>query len=387
MIENEMEYRGSKSVVRLGDHTPVNNAIVKEQRVDGSWHSACLRCILMGFERNYQVKILSKQINKSRAYSSITTHKPLLETFSINPWFLTGFTDAEGCFSILIQPNSHYKTNWRIKPIFSIGLHKKDTDLLERIKSYWTVGKIHKHGKDSVQYRVETVKDLQIIVDHFDKYPLISAKLTDYILFKKAFYIIKSNEHLSQKGLLNLIGIKASLNLGLTYYLKKAFPNWELVQLKRPEYAFTYIPDPNWIAGFSSGDASFNIKISGSTTTKLGSRVQLRFAIGLNIREKELIKYLATYFKFGNSSILKSSDNLRYIYLRKTSLSLQVVNHSDIMNIIIPFFDKYPIQGKKSLDYSDFKQIAEMINNKQHLTLKGLFKILNIKSKMNEERM
>lgn len=345
----------------------------------------------MGFERNYQVKILSKQIYKPKAYYSTTTHKPFIQTVNINPWFLTGFTDAEGCFSILIQPNSKYKTNWRIKPIFSIGpvsrfTDKKDADLLETIKSYWTVGKIHKHSKDSVQYRVETVRELQIIVGHFDKYPLISAKLTDYTLFKKAFEIIKSNEHLSQEGLLKLIGIKASLNIGLTSNLKKAFPSWEIVQLKRPEYVFTYIADPNWIAGLSSGDASFNIKIS-SSTTKLGSRVQLRFAIGLNIREKELIKHLATYFKLDSTSLVKNSENLRYIYLRSTSVNLEVVKHSDIINKIIPFFDRYPIQGNKSLDYSDFNKIAGMIGNKQHLTPKGFKEIMNIKSKMNENRL
>ena len=58
MIENEMGYRGSKSVL----------AAVKEQRVDGSWLLAfsirSLRYTLMGFQRNYQIKVLSKQLNK-----------------------------------------------------------------------------------------------------------------------------------------------------------------------------------------------------------------------------------------------------------------------------------------------------------------------------------
>jgi len=35
--------------------------------------------------------------------------------------------------------------------------------------------------------RVESIKELQVIVDHFDKYPLISAKVVDYLLFKKMF--------------------------------------------------------------------------------------------------------------------------------------------------------------------------------------------------------
>jgi LAGLIDADG endonuclease len=50
---------------------------------------------------------------------------------------------------------------------------------LEKIQSYLSVGKIYKHGKDSVQYRVESFKDLQVIIDHFDKYPLVSAKIVE----------------------------------------------------------------------------------------------------------------------------------------------------------------------------------------------------------------
>jgi hypothetical protein len=57
MNENLMGYRGSKSA---------NNS-VKEQRVDGSYlfTKNRLRCTLMGFERSYQVKILSKQLNNN----------------------------------------------------------------------------------------------------------------------------------------------------------------------------------------------------------------------------------------------------------------------------------------------------------------------------------
>jgi len=61
MKETEMGYRGSKSVF-------ISN-IVKEQRVDGSWYIKSkpmyLRCILMGGESRYPIKIPSKQFNIS----------------------------------------------------------------------------------------------------------------------------------------------------------------------------------------------------------------------------------------------------------------------------------------------------------------------------------
>jgi len=211
----------------------------------------------MGSERNFQVKILSKQ----RDVAKFTTMS--MPSNDISPWFFTGFADAEGSFSILIQNNIKYKTNWRVKPVFAIGLHIKytDTALLEKIKFTMGVGRIHKHSKDSRQYRVDSIEELQVIIDHFDKYPLMTAKAPDYALFKKAFNLIKGGEHLNKKGLLEIIGIKASLNLGLNLSLREAFP--DVVVVNRPEYVFKGPLHPLWI-GFISGDGSFNIKISSS---------------------------------------------------------------------------------------------------------------------------
>jgi len=103
--------------------------------------------------------------------------------------------------------------------------HKKDLPLLKAIQSTLGVGEIHKHGKDSLQFRVASIEELQVIIDHFNKYPLKSVKLADFLLFQDCFNIIKSKEHLTKEGLIKLVELKASLNLGLSNELKKAFPN------------------------------------------------------------------------------------------------------------------------------------------------------------------
>lgn len=55
----------------------------------------------MGSERNYQVKNLSNQIKQ---YSTvIPATVPLLYPEVYNPWFVTGFTDAEGSFIVSIS--------------------------------------------------------------------------------------------------------------------------------------------------------------------------------------------------------------------------------------------------------------------------------------------
>ena len=196
-----MGYRGSKSVF--------NKKSVKEQRVDGSW---CidptlmrLRCTLTGFERNYLIKIPSKQLNK-------LPFSTLIQMPKLNPWFVTGFADAEGCFTILIQPNVGYKTNWRVKAIFTITLHIKDTAILNNIQNTLGVGKVNIKGTSKVVYRVESFKELETIINHFDIYPLVTAKVSDYLLFKQCFEIIKQGGHLTEEGLGKIVGLKTYLN-------------------------------------------------------------------------------------------------------------------------------------------------------------------------------
>jgi hypothetical protein len=185
------------------------------------------------------------------------------------------------------------------------------------------------------------------------------------------------------------------LNLGLSESLSKAFPNVKSVD--RIPFVFQGIPDPNWISGFTSGDGSFNLKIGKTNNTSIGVRIQLRFGIGLHIRELEVIKGIAAYFNLliaiePLSSETKENNKYKYIDIRTTdeskqAVTFQITKYSDIKNIIIPFFDEYPIQGQKALDFEDFKKVSLLMENKLHLTDKGLLEILKIKEQMNQLRI
>jgi len=121
---------------------------------------------------------------------------------------------------------------------------------------------------------------------------LITQKLSDYLIFKQCFEIIKRGEHLSEKGLLEIIGKKSSLNLGLPDNLIKFFPKLNIKE--RPGYLFKGIPDPFWVSGFTSGDGSFHIVLRNSDSK---SGVFARFSIHLHIRELDVLKGLASYLK------------------------------------------------------------------------------------------
>lgn len=95
------------------------------------------------------------------------------------------------------------------------------------------VGRIsEKHGKDSAQFVVTGIVALTEIISHFEKYPLISQKLADYLLFKRAFELYVQKSHLTHEGILEIFSIKASLNLGVNSDLKENFP--DLVPALRP---------------------------------------------------------------------------------------------------------------------------------------------------------
>ena len=64
---------------------------------------------------------------------------------------------------------------------------------------------------------------MEILINHFDKYPLITSKWSDYQLWKKAFEMYLNKEHLTIEGIKKLVAIKASMNNGLSDELKTFF--------------------------------------------------------------------------------------------------------------------------------------------------------------------
>jgi hypothetical protein len=162
---------------------------------------------------------------------------------SLNPYFVTGFSDGEACFFIGFNASKKYQTGYQVQAIFQISLYNQDSALLSQIQSYFGAGKISKHGKNSVYLRVTSSKDLRVVISDFDKYPLSSQKRADYELFKQALELIQNKKHLTADGLKEIVSIKASMNLGLSESLKTAFPN--VIPVSRPIAKGQKIQEPN----------------------------------------------------------------------------------------------------------------------------------------------
>ena len=104
------------------------------------------------------------------------------------------------------------------------------------------------------------------------------------------------------------------------------------------------------------------------------TQVLLRFKLTQHPKDEQLMRSLVDYLDCGK------------IYVSVRSVDFIVTKFSDIIDKLIPFFEKYPIIGVKQLDYLDWCKVAKLINEGSHLTKEGVNLIREIKSGMNKGR-
>jgi hypothetical protein len=329
--------------------------------------------IRMFIYRIKQLKMLNTLTTKTNFFSDRKSNG-VLPIQELDPNFVTGLIDAEGCFTVRIRRNPKSKLGWSVETLFVIGFNKKDLNLLTLLKDYFKgVGNISS-SNDSIRYTVGSIKDLvNVIIPHFRNYPLITKKKVDFILLSKVLDIIIKKDHLTLEGLHEIVNLKASMNWGLPEELEKAFPNIQVAE--RPLIENTKVTNFWWLAGFTTGEGCFQI-ISFKSNTKLGKTIRLMFTITQHNKDKELIASLIDLLGCGNI----------YTYQNNSAIDYKVSKINDLTEILIPIFDKYPILGAKNLDYQDFKKAAVLIKNGEHLTQQGMNNILKLKENMNKGR-
>src|SRR3972149_10965653 len=96
----------------------------------------------------------------------------------LNPYYLVGLVDGEGCFSITF--NRHKNNRIEVRLIFEIELREDDKEILERVKETLDCGSIYylnykryKRWRPHYKYKVSNIKDISTkIIPFFQKYPL-----------------------------------------------------------------------------------------------------------------------------------------------------------------------------------------------------------------------
>ena len=119
-------------------------------------------------------------------YNSLMSKEKSKDFICLYPYLITGFPEGEAYFYLKIRKNTKSWTiqGWSLELVFGFHIHKKDEALLQAIRNTLQgIGKITNNGKKAVQLQISSIKDLKILISHFDKYPLITQKFADYLFF------------------------------------------------------------------------------------------------------------------------------------------------------------------------------------------------------------
>ena len=185
---------------------------------------------------------------------------------------------------------------------------------------------------------------------------------------KNAYLLIVSNE----KGMLNIINL-INGKLRTEHRFNQVVNN----VLSHTKYADQNIHftidssknfDNHWLAGFSDADASFQIKII-RRITRNKPEIRLNFQID---QKSDLLLNIIKEYLGGNIAYRKSQDTYYYGSTNFGSAKR-----------VIEYFDRYHLQSRKHISYLRWRKVYRLIQDKQHLTDKGLSKILIIKSLIN----
>ena len=91
---------------------------------------------------------------------------------------------------------------------------------------------------------------------------------------------------------------------------------------------------------------------------------------------------MVTFFGCGNVYINRRHDNHREHLCR-----YYVSRFGDLRDVIVPFFEQYPLRTAKRDNFAKFAKIIELMDRRRHLTVPGLIEIAEIAQTMNHRKL
>ena len=135
----------------------------------------------------------------------------------LDPWWVVGFVDGEGCFSVAIhrnERNARRTGGWQLTPVFQVYQHEKELKLLDRVCSFFGTGSVVPKGGGSsvLTYRVSSLVALRdYLLPFFERYrPIV--KGPDFDLFAKIVRSMLNKEHLEPDGFNRLVHLAYAMN-------------------------------------------------------------------------------------------------------------------------------------------------------------------------------
>lgn len=292
-------------------------------------------------------KKMGLSLNYRNIVTSFSSKTKSSDSKRLDPNWVTGIVDAEGSFLIFIKVNSQPPRGGlsnrdlirQTQASFEIGFHVRDLDLLYKIQSFFGgVGLVTiPSTTEGAMLKITRLGDLvNIIIPHFKRYPLQGVKKIDYNLWEQCVELILNKEHLKEDGLNKILSIKSVLNKGLPDKLKAVLPFVKPMDKPLLEVVNTPL-NPNYVSGFTEGDACFSVHISSST-----NQVIATYILDLHNKEIPLLHRLQEFF--GGVGNVNAS-------LQRNSARFTVGKKADLVKVILPHFDTSKLEGHKLKNY------------------------------------
>lgn len=130
----------------------------------------------------------------------------------------------------------------------------------------------------------------------------------------------------------------------------------------------------SYVTGFVDGEGCFSVSFSIREKMKMGLEVRPSFAVSQHKRNKEIILVLQRFFGCGGVRFCKRDQNFKF----------EVRSTTDLIEKVIPHFEKYPLQTSKESDFLAFKEVCRLIRTNHHLSLEGMKKVVELSERINK---
>ena len=134
----------------------------------------------------------------------------------LEPNYVTGLVEGEGCFHIGLQPRKTGGVDWQVRPSFSFAQNKKNKKLVFLVKDFFGCGSIRPSRVDQMlKYDVRSLVCLRDkLIPHFEAYPLSGEKAKDFQNFAQIVNLISAGRHTQKPGLRQIVTLILDMNIG-----------------------------------------------------------------------------------------------------------------------------------------------------------------------------
>ena len=126
--------------------------------------------------------------------------------------WISGFVDGEGCFHVALNKQPNMSLGWQVLPEFRIVQHKRDEQILHRIRDTLGCGRIVINHGDRLELRVRGMENLTKIVKFFQQHPLQTSKKRNFEIFAKIISLMQEKKHLSEEGMQLIANLASQMN-------------------------------------------------------------------------------------------------------------------------------------------------------------------------------